>query len=140
MIMENLNAQLFLLGLAKISYDLDMFIHWEFGPAQHGKRKVDAFGSMDKRAMRRGVRNKGLIYNTNQTHVVTAANFCTNNWNQHKEKSDAIEMRRHNKRINKGIINSKPKFNLKRSFIAMTDDIDHKPSPNVVHAFKGISS
>ncbi len=81
-----------------------------------------------------------MIYNTSEPHVVTAAKFCTNKFDKHKKKYDTVELKRHQKRIAKGKIDSKPKVALKRKFVAVTDEIEHKPSGNVVHRFNGINS
>eukprot|EP01084_Bolivina_argentea_P054400 99773_1 len=92
----------FLLGLAELSYELNIYIWWDFFAAQHGKRKVDSIGSTTKRAERKGVLARELIYNTNKPHVVTAANFCTKKFNKRKEQFDAVELKRHQKRLRKG--------------------------------------
>ncbi len=104
--------------MAELSYELDVYIHWDFGAAQHGKKKVDSVGSTIKRVQRKGVVARELIYNTSEPYVVTATNFCTTKFNKIKKDFDAIEKKRHEKRVSKGVANSKPKIALKRYFIS----------------------
>eukprot|EP01083_Nonionella_stella_P277880 944848_1 len=116
----------FLLGLSKIAKELNVWIYWNFGAAQHGKGTPDAEGHVNKTAMRSGVMSHELIYNEHESHVVSAANFMT--LKEMEYQSDNAKKTKSKRKIRK------------RNYTALTQNVPHEKSGQIVHTFAGINS